>query len=107
MSKRTIDKTVAVPGAPDAAGDNAAYSRHAVLGGMAALTAGLAVGDLFALVGCKTPDRPASTDTSPRPAARPSRTITSGYIPILDSVPLIVAYEKGFYKEVGLQAEKP
>jgi NitT/TauT family transport system substrate-binding protein len=34
-------------------------------------------------------------------------TLTSGYIPILDSTPLIVAYEKGFFKEFGVSAEKP
>ncbi len=33
--------------------------------------------------------------------------LTSGYIPILDSVPLIVAYEKGFFKEFEVKAEKP
>ncbi len=39
-------------------------------------------------------------------AANPS-VLTSGYIPILDSAPLIVAYEKGFFKENGIKAEKP
>lgn len=34
-------------------------------------------------------------------------TLTSGYIPILDSVPLIIAYEKKFFGEFGIKAEKP
>jgi NitT/TauT family transport system substrate-binding protein len=34
-------------------------------------------------------------------------TLTSGYIPILDSVPLIVAYAKGMFKEAGINADKP
>src|SRR5579863_2376533 len=33
--------------------------------------------------------------------------LTTGYIPILDSTPIIVAYEKGFFKEFGIAAEKP
>lgn len=33
--------------------------------------------------------------------------LTSGYIPILDCVPLIVAYAKGFFNEAGIKAEKP
>lgn len=33
--------------------------------------------------------------------------LTSGYIPILDSSPLIVAYEKGFFKDNGIRAQKP
>lgn len=33
--------------------------------------------------------------------------LKSAYIPILDCVPIIVAYEKGFYKEEGIKAEKP
>lgn len=36
-----------------------------------------------------------------------SQTLTSGYIPIFDCVPLIVAYEKGFFKENGIKADKP
>lgn len=34
-------------------------------------------------------------------------TLTSGYLPIVDSVPIIVAYEKGFFKELGIKASKP
>lgn len=33
--------------------------------------------------------------------------LTSGYIPILDSSPIIVAYEKGFFKAHGIKADKP
>lgn len=33
--------------------------------------------------------------------------LTSGYIPILDSVPLVVAYDKGFFEEQGIKVEKP
>jgi len=33
--------------------------------------------------------------------------LTSGYIPILDCAPLIVAYEKGFLKDNGIKAERP
>ena len=33
--------------------------------------------------------------------------LKSGYIPILDCAPIIVAYEKGFFKEEGINAEKP
>lgn len=33
--------------------------------------------------------------------------LTSGYIPILDSVPLVVAYAKGFFEEFNIPAEKP
>jgi len=36
-----------------------------------------------------------------------SRTLTSGYIPILDSVPLIVAFERNIFEELGVKAEKP
>jgi len=36
-----------------------------------------------------------------------SMTVTSGYIPIVDCTPLIIAYHKGFYQEQGLRAEKP
>ena len=34
-------------------------------------------------------------------------TLKSGYIPILDCVPIVVAYEKGFFAEEGIKAEKP
>ncbi|MEM7103041.1 MAG: ABC transporter substrate-binding protein [Bacteroidota bacterium] len=34
-------------------------------------------------------------------------TLTSGYIPILDSVPVIVAYAKGFFEEYNVAASKP
>jgi NitT/TauT family transport system substrate-binding protein len=40
-------------------------------------------------------------------ATLPARTLTSGYIPILDCVPLIVAYEKGLFQQHGIKAEKP
>ncbi len=43
----------------------------------------------------------------PNVFASNSPVLTSGYIPILDSTPLIVAYEKGFFKENGIKAEKP
>jgi len=36
-----------------------------------------------------------------------SMTLTSGYIPIVDSTPIPIAYAKGFFKEQGLRAEKP
>ena len=58
---------------------------------MAAATLGSA---LFGLPSC-------TTATSKIP------TLTSCYIPILDSVPLIIAYEKGFYREAGVKADKP
>lgn len=40
-------------------------------------------------------------------SAKSPPTLTSGYIPILDCVPLIVAYEKGFFKDMGIKADKP
>lgn len=39
--------------------------------------------------------------------SKKQRILTSGYIPILDSVPLIVAYHNKFFEEFGVQAEKP
>ena len=36
-----------------------------------------------------------------------SMTLTSGYIPIVDCIPIPIAYEKGFFKEFGIKAEKP
>lgn len=36
-----------------------------------------------------------------------TQVLSSGYIPILDCVPLIVAYEKGFFDQFGVRAEKP
>ncbi|MBY0358764.1 MAG: ABC transporter substrate-binding protein [Candidatus Obscuribacterales bacterium] len=44
---------------------------------------------------------------SPAFAVSNPAVLTSGYIPILDSSPLIVAYEKGFFKAQGIKAEKP
>lgn len=41
------------------------------------------------------------------PFKKEERILTSGYIPILDSVPLIIAHEKGFFKEFGVKSEKP
>jgi len=36
-----------------------------------------------------------------------SMTVTAGYIPIVDSTPIPIAYEKGFFREMGLKAERP
>ena len=36
-----------------------------------------------------------------------SKLLESAYIPILDSIPLLVAYAKGFFDEVGVKAAKP
>lgn len=38
---------------------------------------------------------------------RGSKVVTSGYIPILDSVPLIIAHEKNFFKKFGIKSDKP
>ncbi len=37
----------------------------------------------------------------------PAPLLTSGYIPILDSVPLVVGYAKGFFQELNIDVEKP
>lgn len=42
-----------------------------------------------------------------RGSNRPAMTVTSGYIPIVDCTPIPIAYEKGFFAEMGLRAEKP
>lgn len=36
-----------------------------------------------------------------------SKVLKSAYIPILDSVPLIVAHDKGFFKAAGVDSERP
>ncbi len=68
-------------------------SRRKALGTMLKATAGLTL--LGPLSSCNI------FSSSPTP------TLTSGYLPILDSVPLIVAYAKGFFEENGIKAEKP
>ncbi len=44
---------------------------------------------------------------TPTLAQSRSTMLTSGYIPILDSAPILIAYEKGFFKANGIKAEKP
>ncbi|WP_051279473.1 ABC transporter substrate-binding protein [Hellea balneolensis] len=46
------------------------------------------------------------TACKPKATAK-SKVLESAYIPILDSVPLIVAHAKGFFKEAGIKSEKP
>jgi len=41
------------------------------------------------------------------PAIASSRRLRSAYIPIVDSIPIPIAYEKGFFKEMGIKADKP
>ena len=36
-----------------------------------------------------------------------SKKVTSCYLPITDATPIILAHELGFYKELGLESEKP
>jgi NitT/TauT family transport system substrate-binding protein len=69
-------------------------SRRAILG--------LGVTAAVGLAGCKlfSPSNGNST-------AGQSMTVTSGYIPIVDCTPLVIAYHKGFYKANGLKADKP
>jgi len=40
-------------------------------------------------------------------SSKKASAISSGYLPIIDSTPIIVAYEKGFFKEFGLEPSKP
>ncbi len=45
--------------------------------------------------------------TSAGQAGGTGRKVTSCYLPITDATPIILAHEKGFYKEMGLESEKP
>ena len=74
--------------------------RTMIAGGSAAALAALGLG-----YGLR--DRYLKTTPDNGGGAKGSQTLTSGYIPILDSVPLIVAYELGYFKELGVKAEKP
>lgn len=74
------------------------FSRREFLAKGAATVGGLAV---LGLAGCKK-----SADDFPKPLTQ-SKTLTSGYIPIVDSIPIPIAYEKGFFQEFGLKADKP
>ncbi|HEY2322045.1 MAG TPA: ABC transporter substrate-binding protein [Thermoanaerobaculia bacterium] len=49
----------------------------------------------------------ASATARPVPLNVNSPTLTTAYIPILDSVPLIVAHAKGFLTSAGVKSEKP
>ena len=65
----------------------------------------LGLGSLGVLAGCRPKPDPAAGGGGTTTGR--SQVLTSGYIPILDCVPLIVAYEKGFFQEFGIRAEKP
>jgi NitT/TauT family transport system substrate-binding protein len=59
---------------------------------------------LILFFGCNKQQDKQQTDQS---QSHQEWTLKSGYIPILDCTPIIVAYEKGFFKEEGINAEKP
>jgi len=71
------------------------FSRRKLIKNSAKLMAGTAL--LPAISGCNF----FSKKKTELPA------LTSGYIPILDSVPLVVAYAKGFFEEYNVVAKKP
>lgn len=73
-------------------------SRRRFITGAAALTAGAVTGSSI-LSGMSW--------ASSTNVLKKSKKLTIGYIPILDCVPLIVGYHKGFFKEAGLRVKKP
>ena len=79
-------------------------SRREALRWFGGALGGLAVGDLW---GCRTQKEDGKSGNGDSKLVGGTPILTSGYIPILDCVPLIVAYEKGFFREQGVRAEKP
>lgn len=78
-------------------------SRRTFLMKSSATLGGLAV---LGLAGCRKDDAGRSADDFPKPLTK-AKTVTSGYIPIVDSTPIPVAFAKDFFKEFGLRAERP
>ncbi len=60
----------------------------------------------FLLISCNNNDSK-KKENAVTNSNKDTHVLKSAYIPILDCVPIIVAYEKGFYKEEGIKAEKP
>jgi NitT/TauT family transport system substrate-binding protein len=69
---------------------NSAMGLGAVLGGGSLLT------------GCSKPENGGSASVKTG-----GRKVSSCYLPITDATPIILAHEMGFYKELGIESERP
>lgn len=82
--------------------ENSSVSRRDFLK-KSALGVGAVLGGSSLFMGCsKSADHGGSASINAG-----SRKVTSCYLPITDATPIILAHEMGFYKELGIESERP